>query len=104
MGDLAIDTAVEGHDGHYTARFSGDWEIWGPNGGYVAAIALRAAGAHARFDRPATFTCHYLSAAAFDEVQLEVTTLRSSRRAESIRVSMTQGEKPILEALVWTID
>ena len=41
MGDLAIDTAVEGSDGRYRARLSRDWEIWGPNGGYLAAIALR---------------------------------------------------------------
>ena len=103
MGDLAADTRVEGASGEYMARLSRDWEIWGPNGGYVAAIALRAAGAHSRFDRPATFSCHYLSVGAFDEVQLEVSTLRASRRAESLRVSMTQGEKRILEALVWTI-
>ena len=54
MGDFALDTAVSGEDGRYTATLSHDWEIWGPNGGYVAAIALRAAGAHSRFDRPAT--------------------------------------------------
>jgi acyl-CoA thioesterase len=104
VGDFGVDTVVEGGDGRYTARLCQDWEIWGPNGGYVASIALRAAGAHSRFDQPATFSCHYLSAAAFDEVQLEVTTLRASRRAESARVSMLQGERRILEALVWTID
>jgi len=104
VGDFALDTAVSGEDGRYTATLSNDWEIWGPNGGYVAAIALRAAGAHARFDRPATFSCHYLSVGAFEEVQLEVTTLRASRRAESIRVSMLQGDRRILEALVWTVD
>jgi acyl-CoA thioesterase II len=104
VGDFSLDTAVGGHDGRYTATLSSDWEIWGPNGGYVAAIALRAAGAHSRFDRPATFSCHYLSQGAFDEVQLEVTTLRASRRAESIRVSMLQGDRRILEALVWTVD
>jgi len=104
VGDFAADTAVEGADGRYTARLSKDWEIWGPNGGYVASIALRAAGAHSRFDRPATFSCHYLSTAAFDEVQLEVVTLRSSRRAESVRVSMFQGDRRILEAIAWTVD
>ena len=53
MGDLAVDTEVVGGDGHFTAQLSSDWEIWGPNGGYVAAVLLRAAGAHTRFDRPA---------------------------------------------------
>ena len=46
MGDLAIDTAVRARgDGLFEATLSADWEIWGPMGGYVAACALRAAGA-----------------------------------------------------------
>ena len=54
-----------------------DWEIWGPCGGYVAAIALRAAGAESPFARPASFFCHYLSVADFAPVDLVVTPLRS---------------------------
>lgn len=104
MGDFGADTAVEGGDGRYRARISKEWEIWGPNGGYVAAIALRAAGAHAGFRRPATFAGHYLSVAGFDEVELEVTTLRKAKRAESVRVSMTQGDRSIMEAIVWAVD
>jgi hypothetical protein len=45
VGDFAIDTAVEGGDGHYVAHLSRDWEIWGPNGGCVAA-PLHALGGH----------------------------------------------------------
>ena len=104
MGDLGIDTAVEGGDGHYTARFSEDWNIWGPNGGYVIAVALRAAGAHSRFGRPASLACHLLGVAAFDTVDLEVTTVKGGRRSESLRVSMTQGGKPICETMVWAVD
>ena len=56
MGDLAADTAVtEVGEGRYTARLSRDWEIWGPMGGYVAATALRAAGAASPFD-PVSYT------------------------------------------------
>lgn len=43
MGDFEIDTALAGGNGRYVAHLSEDWEIWGPNGGYLAAIALRAA-------------------------------------------------------------
>jgi len=103
MGDLARDTAVEGRDGTYRAQLSRDWQIWGPNGGYVAAVALRAAGAAAPFSRPASFTCHFLSVADFDYVDLQVTTLRQTKRAASLRVSMTQNSKPIVEALVWVV-
>ncbi len=43
MGDFEIDTRVEGEKGRYKATLSRAWELWGPSGGYVAAIALRAA-------------------------------------------------------------
>jgi acyl-CoA thioesterase-2 len=104
MGDLAVDTAIEGSDGRYTAELSRDWEIWGPNGGYIAAIALRAAGASSRFDRPVTLVGHFLGVADFDApVDLEVTTLREAKRAQSIRVSMTQRGGPIFDAMVWSV-
>jgi acyl-CoA thioesterase len=104
MGDFAVDTRVEGANGSYTATLSRDWEIWGPNGGYLAVIALRAAGAETPLRRPATFVCHFLSVAEFGRVDLAVHTLRASRRATALRVSMTQQGRPILEALVWVID
>jgi acyl-CoA thioesterase len=103
VGNLDQDTAVKGRDGRYRALLSPDWEIWGPNGGYVASVALRAAAAHTAFERPAAFSCHYLSVARFDEVDLEVRTLRQTKRAESVAVSMTQTGTPVLEALVWMI-
>jgi len=103
MGDFAIDTAVEGSDGEYRARLSRDWEIWGPNGGYVAAVALRAAGAATPLTRPATFNCHFLNVADFDTVDLRVTTLRASKRAASLNVSMTQKDRLILQAGVWVV-
>ncbi len=104
MGDLATDTTVTGGDGRYRATLSRDWEIWGPNGGYVASIALRAAGAHSRFDRPASIVGHFLGVASFDApVEIETTTLRAAKRAESVRVSMRQGDAPIFEALVWAV-
>ena len=104
MGNLALDTRVEGADGRFRAHLSRDWEVWGPNGGYVAAVALRAAGAATSLRRPASFACQYLNVAQFDAVDLAVQTLRASRRAAALRVSMTQRERPILEALVWVVD
>ena len=103
MGDLAADTAVEGEGGRYQAELSRDWEIWGPNGGYLAAIALRAAGASTPLRRPATFTCHYLGVADFEHVDLLVEPIRESKRAASLRVSMRQHDRPILEAMVWVV-
>jgi acyl-CoA thioesterase-2 len=103
MGDLAADTHVEGTDGKYTCDLSRDWEIWGPNGGYVASIALRAAGAHSRFDRPASIVGHFLGVADFATLHADVTTTRSAKRAEAMRVSLHQGEQPIFDAMVWSV-
>ena len=73
MGDLA-----RRHRGRRAAtaatrpQLSRDWEIWGPNGGYIASIALRAAGAHSRFGRPVSIVGHFLGVA-------DVRRRRSSR-------------------------
>src|SRR5439155_10272366 len=89
MGDLARDTAIVGtDDGRYAATLSADWSIWGPSGGYVAAIALRAAGEGAALPRPASFVCHFLAVAEFAPVAITVTPLRESKRAASLRVDV----------------
>jgi acyl-CoA thioesterase-2 len=104
VGDVAVQTAVEAvGDGRYTAMVYADWEIWGPGGGYVAALALRAAGAESPLARPASFFCHYLSVAAFAPVELTVTSLRAGRTVLAQRVAMTQESRPVLEAMVWSV-
>jgi acyl-CoA thioesterase-2 len=109
VADLSVDSAVTpvaDQPGRYTAKLSADWEIWGPMGGYVAAVALRAAGCEAGIPRPVSFACHYVGVASFDEVELEVRVAQRGRSAESIAVTMRQdgpkGERTILEALVRT--
>lgn len=102
MGDFEQDTRVEGGAGRYTATLSEDWRIWGPNGGYLAAIALRAVGREAAIARPASFHGHFLAVARFAEVALEVTPIRVGRRSESFAVRVSQEGKPIFEGLVRT--
>jgi acyl-CoA thioesterase II len=105
VGDLDKDTAVtERGDGRYTARLSDEWAIWGPNGGYVASVALRAAGLASERQRPASLLAHMLGVAAFDEVDVTTTVLRRSRFATAVRVGIEQGGQPILEGLVWGVD
>jgi acyl-CoA thioesterase-2 len=108
MGDFELDTRIEEIDGaagdarRFRAKLSEDWRIWGPNGGYLATIALRAVGRVARIPRPVSFAGHFLSVAEYAETDVEVVPLRSGRRSESLRVSLVQGERRILEALVRT--
>ncbi|WP_067134654.1 thioesterase family protein [Microtetraspora malaysiensis] len=103
MGNLADDTIVKGAGGHYEAVLSGEWDFWGPNGGYVAALGLRAVQAHSTQPRLASMSTHFLSTARHGHVDIEVTTLRATQRAESIRVRMTQEDRPICETLVWMV-
>lgn len=100
--DLERATRVEGDGGRYVAQLSEEWEIWGPNGGYLAALALRAAGQQAAIRQPRSFYCHFLSSPAFAAVGLEVRLLKRGRRTESFAVEMIQQGKPILHALVKT--
>ncbi|MFI6599341.1 thioesterase family protein [Nonomuraea sp. NPDC050536] len=103
MGNLADDTVVKGTDGRYQADLSGEWDFWGPNGGYVAALGLRAVQAHSTQPRLASMSTHFLSTARHGPVEINVTTLRATQRAESIRVSMSQEGRPICESLVWMV-
>ena len=102
MGDFVEQTTLEKlGEGCYRARLSEDWMLWGPAGGYLSAIALRAAGAATRFPRPVSYACQYLSVARFDAVDLHVESLRAASRTEALRVRMSQAGRPVLVAQVW---
>lgn len=103
MGDLEHDTRVTGGDGSWEGTLSADWEIWGPNGGYVAAVLLRAAGAHSDLPRPASLFVTFLARGDFAPVELTTRTLRRTRRAESVSVSMSQGRRLVAEATAWFV-
>jgi len=106
MGALDVDTevqAVAGDPDRFRATISRDWEIWGPNGGYVAVIALRAASAATDLRRPASFVAHFVGVADFAPVELSVRTVRRTKRVHSLGVSMTQHGRAVLEALVWMV-
>ncbi len=102
MGDFEIDTRLDGENGCYRANLSRDWEIWGPNGGYVAAIALRAAGLEAEIKRPVSFAGHFLAVAGFGPIDVDVSVIRRGRRAESLQVVMQQEGRVALQAIVRT--
>lgn len=105
--DFLADSAVSFPDGPEApgrAVLSPAWEVWGPNGGYLAAIALRAAMARSRLPRPASFHAHFLAVGRFEPVALHVTPLGGGKRAESLRVEVVQGGRALLAATVWMVD
>ena len=104
MGTFSNDTVVQvANDGALSATLSEDWAIWGPNGGYLAAIALRAAGtAVPAGHRPAAFSCQYLSSAAFEAVSILVDPVKQGRSAWCLNVALLQHGKRFLQAQVWT--
>lgn len=104
MGDFAADTALTGGAGRYRARVSPEWKVWGPLGGYVAAIAMRAMGEETKLRRPASITCQFLASADFEDVDVEVTTLRQGKRSQALAVRMSQRGNPVLAASGWVVD
>jgi acyl-CoA thioesterase II len=106
VADLVADTELDDlGDGRFARMLSRDWEIWGPNGGYMASLALRATARAAGRTRPANISVHFLAVAGFDEpVIITTSTLRRSKVATSVQVNMRQGDRDVLQAMVWAVD
>jgi acyl-CoA thioesterase len=97
------DTAVERlAPGRYEAAMSKDWWILrGPNGGYVAAVLLRAmvdaVGDAAR--APRSLTVHYTAPPAEGATSIETTIEREGRSLTTVSARMRQGERLLALAL-----
>ncbi|MCZ7437587.1 thioesterase family protein [Micromonospora sp. WMMC241] len=104
MASLADDAAVERTvPGHYRADLSEDWSVWGPNGGYLAAVALRAAGDAAGGLLPVSLSCQFLAPARYGEAELTVERVHGTRRAAAFHVTLRQRNRTVLAAHVWTV-
>ena len=108
MGSFSEDTRVYRLDhGLYEAVLDLDWGIWGPNGGYLGAVALRAVGQHCSIDMPVSYSCHYANVAEFGKVHIQLEDTKRGRVAESIQLTISQRDerrvatKTILRAMVW---
>lgn len=103
MHRFAADTAVTAAgDGRYAATLDRGWWIQrGPNGGYLAAIVLRAMRAEVADDRRAarSLTVHYLRPPNDGAVDLDVTVERRGRTLSTVSARMTQGGATIALAL-----
>jgi acyl-CoA thioesterase len=81
--------------GRFAASMSERWWVGkGPNGGYVAAVILRAIQATAGIERaPRSLTVHYQRSPAAGPVELTVEVEREGRRATFLSARMEQRGK-----------
>lgn len=94
--------------GRYRGRIDRSWWIIsGPNGGYVAAIVLRAVvaevvarGADPARRRPRSATFHFLRPPSEGPVEVEVTVEREGRSVTEVSARMTQEGRTLVLALV----
>jgi len=102
-GRFDTDTAVEARgDGAFRARIDrGWWVARGPNGGYLAAIVLRAFGlATADPTRaPRSLTVHFLAPPAEGEVTIETRLEREGRSLSSVSGRVVQQGRCVATAL-----
>jgi acyl-CoA thioesterase len=90
------DTGVEDlGGGHFRAEMSERWWVGkGPNGGYVAAVILRAIQACAAPERaPRSLTVHYQRAPLVGLVEISVEVEREGGRVTFLSARMTQDGK-----------
>lgn len=114
MADLATATHVEPiGDGRFAATLDPGWEIWGPQGGYLASVGLRAAAAHTGRARPASLNVHFVGAGRSGPVVVHVETNRATRVGTSASIRIVQpppgeapevGERVLLTGSVWGVD
>lgn len=101
MGRFVDATMVTRHGDGFQAMLDPDWFIWGPFGGYLAALGLRAMCAASALGRPAAFSCQYLNVGAAGPVEIHVEMRRPGKRAELLRASIVQKDKVLLDAQAW---
>jgi len=98
------DTAVrplDGEPGAFEARIDrGWWVVRGPNGGYVAAILLRALAERVEPERaPRSLTVHYTAPPDEGAVRIETRVERAGRSLSTVTARMLQGERVLALAL-----
>lgn len=102
---LLDDTKVELAENGLRTHLSPKWEIWGPNGGYLAAIALRAvATVVPAGHRPASISCQFLASGKMEDARVKAAPVKMGRSAWCVDVEILQNERILLRAQVWTTD
>jgi acyl-CoA thioesterase len=83
--------------GAWAGTVDGGWFAGrGPNGGYLAAIVLRAMVAELGDPsrEPRSLTCHYLRPPAAGAVRIDVTVERAGRATSTLTARLSQNDRP----------
>jgi acyl-CoA thioesterase len=103
MSRFADDTSVTPlGDGRYAAQIDRGWWIErGPNGGYLAAIVLRAIRAEVADPsrRPRSLTLHYLRPPGEGSCEVVVVVERAGRGLSTVSARLQQGGRDCIVAL-----
>jgi acyl-CoA thioesterase len=103
VGDFERDTAVRPEqDGSFSCELRPDWwVVAGPNGGYVAAILVRAMSATAAAEeRPLrSLTVHYQRAPREGRATIHVTVERQGRSVSFLRATLSQDDRTSVAAV-----
>jgi acyl-CoA thioesterase len=103
MSKFERDTTVtEVEPGVFEGNVNRDWWIvFGPNGGFLAAMLVKAMGAAVQDDArmARSLTIHYTAAPAEGPVRIRTTVERAGRSLTTVSARMEQGERLIALAI-----
>ena len=86
-------------DGRYGATIPAGWDVMGnTDGGFLMAVAARAAADAADRPDPVTVTAHFMRPVGAADVTIDTEVLRSGRRFAVVRALMS-GESPLMALL-----
>ncbi len=102
MGTLTEATRLTATDHGFIVELDSAWEGWGPAGGYLAAIALRAAGVSVpEGHRPVTLSAQFLAKAEPGNAVVRV-DIGKSGGSSQVNVSLWQLDRCFFQAQIWT--
>ena len=102
MATLGPASAIAQTQGGLFASIDPEWNIWGPVGGYVAAIAMRAVGLLSPDGhRPVSLSCQFLARGENGPLSIKADPLKSGSTA-FWNVTLLQSGKPFFQAQICT--
>ncbi len=102
MADLKSDTQPRKTGANtYAVDIAPAWKVWGPNGGYLSGLLLRAVGLHTQKAMPISFAGQYLKAPDFGEAAVKVECVKDGKNASAYRARLLQDGDLQLHALIW---